>query len=65
VGQSVVLEILRKTALLGFRIGEIPIVFVDRTRGKTKLDFLSLLETLVMAVKFKRRYTRDTVKAVR
>ena len=65
VGQSVVLEILRKTALLGFRIGEVPIVFVDRTRGKTKLDFLSLLETLVMAVKFKKRYTRATVKAVR
>ncbi|MHB8054332.1 MAG: polyprenol monophosphomannose synthase [Candidatus Aminicenantales bacterium] len=65
VGQSVVLEILRKAALLGFRIGEVPIVFVDRTRGKTKLNFLSLLETLVMAVKFKKRYTRDTVKAVR
>jgi len=65
VGQSVVLEILRKTALLGFRIKEVPIAFVDRTRGKTKLDFLSLLETLVMAVKFKKRYTRKTVKAGR
>lgn len=65
VGQSVVLEILRKTALLGFRIAEVPIVFVDRVRGRTKLDFLSLLETLVMAVKFKKRYTRETVKAAR
>jgi len=65
IGPSVVLEILRKTSLLGFRIKEIPIVFVDRTRGKTKLDFLSLLETLVMAVKFKKRYTRETVKAAR
>lgn len=65
VGPSVVLEILRKTSLLGFRIGEVPIVFVDRARGKTKLDFLALLETLLMAVKFKKRYTRETVKAGR
>ncbi|MCX6566530.1 MAG: polyprenol monophosphomannose synthase [Candidatus Aminicenantes bacterium] len=65
VGQSVVLEILRKTSLLGFRIGEVPIVFVDRTRGKTKLDFFALLETLLMAVKVKKRYPRETVKAVR
>jgi len=43
----------------------VPIVFVDRVRGRTKLDFLSLLETLVMAVKFKKRYTRETVKAAR
>ncbi len=65
VGQSVVLEILRKVVLLGFRIGEVPIVFIDRTRGQTKLNFLALLETLLMAVKFKKRYTRKTVKAAR
>ncbi len=65
VGQSVVLEILRKVSLLGFRIGEVPIVFVDRTRGQTKLNFLALLETLLMAVQFKRRYNARTVKAVR
>jgi dolichol-phosphate mannosyltransferase len=65
VGQSVVLEILRKVDLLGFRIGEVPIVFIDRTRGRTKLDFLALLETLLQAVKFRKRYTRETVKAAR
>jgi dolichol-phosphate mannosyltransferase len=65
VGQSIVLEILRKVDLLGFSVVEIPIVFVDRTRGETKLDFLALLETLLMAVKFKRRYTPRTVKPVR
>jgi dolichol-phosphate mannosyltransferase len=65
VGQSVVLEILRKVSLLGFRIGEVPIVFVDRTRGQTKLNFLALLETLLAAVQFKKRYTPKTVKAVR
>ncbi|MBM3293349.1 MAG: glycosyltransferase [Candidatus Aminicenantes bacterium] len=56
VGQSVVLEILYKTHLLGFSIREVPIEFVDRKRGRTKLDFLALLETLLMAVKFKKRY---------
>lgn len=65
VGQSIVLEILRKVDLLGFSVVEVPIVFVDRTRGETKLDFLALLETLLMAVKFKRRYTPRTVKPVR
>ena len=65
VGQSVVLEILRKTQLQGFSIAEVPIVFIDRTRGQTKLDFLALLETLLMAVKFKRRYTPSTVKPLR
>lgn len=56
VGPSVVLETLYKTHLLGFRIGEVPIVFVDRKRGQTKLDGLTLLETLVMALKFTRLY---------
>jgi dolichol-phosphate mannosyltransferase len=56
VGPSVVLETLYKAHLLGFRIGEVPIVFVDRTRGKTKLDGLTLLETLIMALKFTRLY---------
>ncbi len=65
VGQSIVLEILRKVDLLGFSVVEIPIVFIDRTRGETKLDFLALLETLLMAVKFKKRYTPRTVKPVR
>jgi len=63
VGQSVVLEILYKTHLLGFTIGEVPIVFVDRTRGETKLNLLALLETLLMAVKFKKRYPPENVKA--
>jgi dolichol-phosphate mannosyltransferase len=56
VGPSVVLETLYKAHLLGFRIGEAPIVFVDRTRGKTKLSFLTLLETLIMAFQFKKRF---------
>jgi dolichol-phosphate mannosyltransferase len=62
VNPSIVLEILYKAHLLDFTIKEAPIEFIDRTRGKTKLNFLILLDTLVMALLFKKRYTRDNVK---
>ncbi len=65
VGQSIVLEILRKTDLLGFSMAEVPIVFIDRTRGETKLDFWALLETLLMALKFRKRYALAKIKPVR
>jgi dolichol-phosphate mannosyltransferase len=55
-GPSVVLEVLYKASLLGYRIGETPIVFIDRSRGKTKLNLLTLFETLIMALKIRRRY---------
>lgn len=56
VGPSVVLEVLYKTHRLGFTLGEVPITFIDRERGRTKLDFLTLVETLIMVIRFKRRY---------
>ena len=62
VNPSIVLEILYKAYLLDFAIKEVPIEFIDRTRGKTKLNFLILLDTLVMALLFKKRYTKDSVK---
>ncbi|MGD8537084.1 MAG: polyprenol monophosphomannose synthase [Candidatus Aminicenantes bacterium] len=62
VNPSIVLEILYKAHLLDFTIKEVPIEFIDRTRGKTKLNFLILLDTLVMALLFKKRYTKSNVK---
>ena len=62
VNPSIVLEILYKAHLLDFTIKEVPIEFIDRTRGKTKLNFLILLDTLAMALLFKKRYTKDSVK---
>ena len=56
VGPSVVLEVLDKAFLRGYRIGEVPIVFVDRKKGTTKLDLLTLVETLVAALRIERRY---------
>lgn len=62
VNPSIVLEILYKAYLLDFSIKEVPIEFIDRTRGKTKLNFLVLLDTLLMTFLFKKRYTKDNVK---
>lgn len=54
-GPSIVLEILYRVHLLKFTMIEVPITFVDRTKGSTKLNFLILLETLVMALLLKKR----------
>jgi dolichol-phosphate mannosyltransferase len=58
VGPSVVLEILYKLILMDATIHEAPIVFIDRERGRTKLNALILLETLLMALKFPKMYGR-------
>jgi dolichol-phosphate mannosyltransferase len=58
VGPSVVLEILYKLERLGAKVQEVPIRFVDRRRGTTKLNLATLLETLLMALKFPRMYGR-------
>jgi dolichol-phosphate mannosyltransferase len=60
VGPSVVLETLYKAHLLNFKIGEVPITFVNRTKGKTKLNLLILLETLLMTLKFKKLYPKQS-----
>jgi len=56
VGPSIVLEILYKLILAGATIHELPIVFIDRKRGRTKLSVLTLVETLSMTLKFRRLY---------
>lgn len=63
VGPSIVLEVLYKAFLLKFKIGEVPITFVDRKKGRTKLSFLTLLETLIMTLKFKKIYTPEILQS--
>jgi len=55
-GPSIVLEILYKLILMDASIREVPIVFIDRKRGRTKLSGLTLVETLLMALKFRKLY---------
>jgi dolichol-phosphate mannosyltransferase len=57
-GPSVVLETLYKVHLMGFKIGEVPIVFVDRKKGQTKLSARILVQTLSLALKFGRTMKR-------
>lgn len=52
-GPSIVLEILYKSVLQGFRLAEVPIEFIDRRQGETKLDWITLLETLVMVLRLR------------
>jgi dolichol-phosphate mannosyltransferase len=59
-GPSIVLEILYKTVSHGFKVTEIPIVFTDRRQGKTKLDYITLLETLVMVLRL-RKMKKDSL----
>ncbi|HUU38452.1 MAG TPA: polyprenol monophosphomannose synthase [Candidatus Desulfaltia sp.] len=55
-GPSVVLEVLYKADRLGFTIGEVPIVFIDRKKGRTKLTGLTLWKTLLLALRIKKMY---------
>jgi dolichol-phosphate mannosyltransferase len=62
-GPSIVLETLCRAYLLGFRIAEVPIVFVDRKKGRTKLTPGILLKTLLLTFKIKRRFQASRLKA--
>lgn len=55
-GPSVVLEILYKAHRLGFSIEEIPIVFIDRKKGRTKLTCLTLWRTFHLVLRIKWMY---------
>jgi len=44
-GPSIVVEVLYRAHVRGFRIKEVPVVFEDRTRGVTKLNIPILLKT--------------------
>jgi dolichol-phosphate mannosyltransferase len=57
-GPSIVSEILYKASLKGFTVYETPIIFEDRVKGETKLNFKILLKTLFMIYKFRRIYKK-------
>jgi len=56
-GPSLVIEILYKAHLCGLKIKEVPIIFIQRKRGKSKLNLFILFQTLFMVFKFKKRYS--------
>lgn len=52
-GPSIVTEILFKCAVKDLRIAEVPIVFIDRRAGETKLNLQTLVKTLLMVARFR------------
>ena len=55
-GPSIVLELLYKVCMNGFRVKEVPIIFEDRRQGQTKLDTITLLETMVMVLRLRKMH---------
>jgi len=53
IGPAIVQELLYKSARKGFKIGEIPIVFVDRQRGKSKLGMKELIKGYTTVLKLR------------
>ncbi|PYR94843.1 MAG: dolichyl-phosphate beta-D-mannosyltransferase [Acidobacteria bacterium] len=47
-GYAFLVEMLYNAKTLGLRIGEVPIIFVERRQGQSKLSSTVLLESLVM-----------------
>lgn len=58
-GPAIVLEILYKVCLNGFSVKEVPIIFEDRRQGQTKLDTITLLETLVMVLRLRKMHRQS------
>ena len=57
-GYAFVVETLFETARRGFSIGEVPIVFVERRHGSSKLSAGVLVESLIMPWKLTLRGSR-------
>ncbi len=55
-GPSLVIEILYKAYFCGLKIKEVPITFIQRKKGKSKLNLFILIQTLLMVFKFKKIY---------
>lgn len=50
-GYAFQIEVLSKALNMGFRIGEVPIVFYDRAKGKSKLSKKDIFEFLMTSVR--------------
>lgn len=53
---AVVQEVLYKAALMNFKIKEVPIIFVDRKRGNSKLNLKVLLQGMLLVLVLRFEY---------
>jgi len=54
---AVVQEMLYKSALMGFKIKEVSIVFIDRERGNSKFNLKILIQGLLLVLVLKLQYS--------
>lgn len=55
-GPSIVEEVLYIACKKGYRIKEVPIIFEERKRGKSKLNFKKLFAVMVLVLKIRNKY---------
>ena len=60
-GPAIIQEVLFKAYLKGFKIKEIPITFINRTKGKSKLGLRHLAASYFMVLKLKILYIFDSI----
>ena len=60
-GPAIVQEVLFKAHLKGFRIKEIPIKFINRTKGRSKLGIKQLADGYFMVLKLKARHLMGSI----
>ena len=60
-GGEIVQETLYRAARLGFRIGEVPIRFRERSAGESKLGFKQLVKCLVTVVRLRWLHLRGAL----
>lgn len=61
IGPAIVQELLFKAHLKGFRIKEIPIVFVNRAKGASKLGLKQLVAGYLMVIKLKAKHVMGMI----
>ena len=64
-GYSFLTEMLYEAKRRGFRIGEVPIIFVERRIGQSKLSSNVLIESLIMPWRLRLRPARPLPPATR
>jgi len=64
-GYSFLIEMIYQCQRLGWRIGEVPIIFEDRRRGKSKVSRQEILKALATVVRLRFSLGRLKTVAVR
>ena len=59
-GYSFLVEMLFEANRRGYRIGEVPIIFVERRQGQSKVSSVVLIESLIMPWRLRLRGRRDS-----